>query len=197
MRRVLFTAVFLITSSFSCAFAQEGDSKQFSFPEKMLVEINTEECMLGVYRLETTGTRELIKKFPVATTRKGIVGYPFGKGFATRVDIDPYWYPTNTSVDYMNKKLVAAGKKKALFKKGEAIKPNDPRNAMGTFKIHLSHYVSGKGSIYRIHGTNAPNTIGKRASSGCIRMKNSDGQPLAKNIKERLKRGEKIEVDII
>jgi lipoprotein-anchoring transpeptidase ErfK/SrfK len=30
------------------------------------------------------------------------------------------------------------------------------------------------GSVYRIHGTNAPWTIGSRATSGCIRMVNED-----------------------
>jgi len=30
------------------------------------------------------------------------------------------------------------------------------------------------GTIYRIHGTNAPSTIGGRVSSGCIRMTNED-----------------------
>jgi len=33
-------------------------------------------------------------------------------------------------------------------------------------------YLSG--TIYRIHGTNAPETIGKHVSSGCIRMLNED-----------------------
>jgi lipoprotein-anchoring transpeptidase ErfK/SrfK len=33
-------------------------------------------------------------------------------------------------------------------------------------------YLSG--TVYRIHGTNAPDTIGKRVSSGCIRMLNDD-----------------------
>jgi len=33
-------------------------------------------------------------------------------------------------------------------------------------------YLSG--SVYRIHGTNAPDTIGKRVSSGCIRLTNDD-----------------------
>jgi hypothetical protein len=28
--------------------------------------------------------------------------------------------------------------------------------------------------VYRIHGTNAPETIGKQVSSGCIRMVNDD-----------------------
>ena len=30
------------------------------------------------------------------------------------------------------------------------------------------------GTVYRIHGTNAPTTIGKQVSSGCIRMLNED-----------------------
>jgi lipoprotein-anchoring transpeptidase ErfK/SrfK len=30
------------------------------------------------------------------------------------------------------------------------------------------------GTVYRIHGTNAPSTIGKNVSSGCIRMLNED-----------------------
>jgi hypothetical protein len=30
------------------------------------------------------------------------------------------------------------------------------------------------GTIYRIHGTNAPSTIGGQVSSGCIRMVNDD-----------------------
>jgi hypothetical protein len=30
------------------------------------------------------------------------------------------------------------------------------------------------GTVYRIHGTNAPSTIGKHVSSGCIRMTNED-----------------------
>jgi hypothetical protein len=29
-------------------------------------------------------------------------------------------------------------------------------------------------TVYRIHGTNAPDTIGKRVSSGCIRLTNED-----------------------
>jgi lipoprotein-anchoring transpeptidase ErfK/SrfK len=30
------------------------------------------------------------------------------------------------------------------------------------------------GTIYRIHGTNAPETIGTRVSSGCLRLTNAD-----------------------
>ena len=43
-----------------------------------------------------------------------------------------------------------------------------PTNPMGARAMYLS------GSVYRIHGTNAPSTIGGRVSSGCIRMVNDD-----------------------
>ncbi len=43
-----------------------------------------------------------------------------------------------------------------------------PTNPLGARAMYLS------GSIYRIHGTNAPSTIGGRVSSGCIRMVNED-----------------------
>ena len=38
-------------------------------------------------------------------------------------------------------------------------------------------------SIYRIHGTNAPESIGKAASSGCIRMLNQDVTELYNHVK--------------
>jgi len=41
-------------------------------------------------------------------------------------------------------------------------------NPLGARALYLS------GSVYRIHGTNAPSTIGTRVSSGCIRMVNED-----------------------
>ncbi len=43
-----------------------------------------------------------------------------------------------------------------------------PGNPLGARALYLS------GSVYRIHGTNDPTTIGKHVSSGCIRMLNSD-----------------------
>jgi len=42
------------------------------------------------------------------------------------------------------------------------------KNPLGARAIYLGS------SIYRIHGTNEPSSIGKAASSGCIRMLNED-----------------------
>jgi lipoprotein-anchoring transpeptidase ErfK/SrfK len=43
-----------------------------------------------------------------------------------------------------------------------------PGNPLGARAMYLG------GSVYRIHGTNDPSTIGHRVSSGCIRLTNED-----------------------
>jgi lipoprotein-anchoring transpeptidase ErfK/SrfK len=43
-----------------------------------------------------------------------------------------------------------------------------PGNPLGARAMYLGN------SLYRIHGTNAPSTIGQRVSSGCIRLTNED-----------------------
>ena len=43
-----------------------------------------------------------------------------------------------------------------------------PGNPLGARAMYLGN------SLYRIHGTNAPSTIGQRVSSGCIRLTNDD-----------------------
>ena len=47
-----------------------------------------------------------------------------------------------------------------------------PGNPLGARAMYLGN------SEYRIHGTNAPDTIGKRVSSGCIRLTNADVEDL-------------------
>jgi len=43
-----------------------------------------------------------------------------------------------------------------------------PGNPLGARAMYIG------GTVYRIHGTNAPTTIGRQVSSGCIRMLNED-----------------------
>ena len=47
-----------------------------------------------------------------------------------------------------------------------------PDNPLGARALYL--YQGAKDTLYRIHGTNEPETIGREASSGCIRMRNVD-----------------------
>jgi lipoprotein-anchoring transpeptidase ErfK/SrfK len=46
--------------------------------------------------------------------------------------------------------------------------PGGPNNPLGARALYLG------GSLYRIHGTNQPHTIGQAVSSGCIRMLNEE-----------------------
>ena len=50
--------------------------------------------------------------------------------------------------------------------------PGGIQNPLGARAMYL--YKGGRDTIYRIHGTNAPSTIGRSMSSGCIRMFNHD-----------------------
>ncbi len=50
--------------------------------------------------------------------------------------------------------------------------PPGPNNPLGPRALYL--FQDGRDTLYRIHGTTEPDTIGKAVSSGCIRMLNPD-----------------------
>jgi lipoprotein-anchoring transpeptidase ErfK/SrfK len=52
-----------------------------------------------------------------------------------------------------------------------------PENPLGARALYLGS------TLYRIHGTNQPWTIGKAVSSGCIRMRNEDVTELYERVK--------------
>jgi lipoprotein-anchoring transpeptidase ErfK/SrfK len=49
-------------------------------------------------------------------------------------------------------------------------------NPLGSRAIYL--YANGRDTLFRIHGTNEPDSIGTAASSGCIRMLNEEVEEL-------------------
>jgi lipoprotein-anchoring transpeptidase ErfK/SrfK len=51
-----------------------------------------------------------------------------------------------------------------------------PGNPLGARALYLGH------TLYRIHGTNEPTTIGKTVSSGCIRLLNEDIEDLYRRV---------------
>jgi lipoprotein-anchoring transpeptidase ErfK/SrfK len=55
------------------------------------------------------------------------------------------------------------------------------RNPMGARALYL--YAGGKDTLYRIHGTNQPEYIGRAISSGCIRITNEDAIDLYSRVK--------------
>ncbi|OGT31357.1 MAG: hypothetical protein A3E87_03240 [Gammaproteobacteria bacterium RIFCSPHIGHO2_12_FULL_35_23] len=67
---------------------------------------------------------------------------------------NPYWHVPKT--------IKAAAAKKGIY--WPDVVPPGPKNPLGSYALRL-----GKRE-YLIHGTNNPTSIGKRASSGCMRM---------------------------
>ncbi|PNG27878.1 L,D-transpeptidase [Methylocella silvestris] len=53
-------------------------------------------------------------------------------------------------------------------------------NPLGARALYL--YQGNKDTLFRIHGTNEPNTIGQAVSSGCIRMMNADVMDLYERV---------------
>lgn len=47
-----------------------------------------------------------------------------------------------------------------------------PRSPLGARALYL--HEGARDTLYRIHGTNEPEKIGRAVSSGCIRMRNID-----------------------
>ena len=50
--------------------------------------------------------------------------------------------------------------------------PGGRENPLGARAIYL--FAGGRDTLFRIHGTTEPLSIGTKASSGCIRMVNQD-----------------------
>lgn len=73
----------------------------------------------------------------------------------------PRWVPP--------KEMVARDKRARKWANGQ---PGGPDNPLGARALYL--YADGKDTLYRIHGTTEPESIGKSVSSGCIRMLNED-----------------------
>jgi lipoprotein-anchoring transpeptidase ErfK/SrfK len=79
----------------------------------------------------------------------------------------PDWYPTK---EYLSGHPDVVKFLKPL-PSGEGVK-GGPENPMGARAMYL--WQGGKDTLYRIHGTNQPWTIGTNVSAGCIRLTNED-----------------------
>jgi lipoprotein-anchoring transpeptidase ErfK/SrfK len=66
--------------------------------------------------------------------------------------------------------------------------PGGPSNPLGARALYL--FQGNVDTLYRIHGTYQPETIGKAVSSGCIRMVNAD----VADLYERVRTGARVKV---
>ena len=97
-----------------------------------------------------------LRRYGVAVGKQGAIWH--GQATVGRTARWPDWRPT-ANIRKENRRL------KRVVKGGAS-------NPLGARAIYL--YQGDRDTMYRIHGTNAPSSIGKFASHGCIRMINED-----------------------
>jgi lipoprotein-anchoring transpeptidase ErfK/SrfK len=74
----------------------------------------------------------------------------------------PSWTPPEEMIE----------RKPELAEWAEGMPGGIPENPLGARALYL--YAGKRDTMFRIHGTNAPSSIGTAASSGCIRMLNEE-----------------------
>jgi lipoprotein-anchoring transpeptidase ErfK/SrfK len=79
----------------------------------------------------------------------------------------PDWYPT----EEMLQRKPELRRAMTQLQSGMGM-PGGPNNPLGARALYL--WQGKKDTLYRVHGTNEPQTIGRNVSSGCIRLTNDD-----------------------
>ena len=135
--------------------------------EQLIIEVDSSKNYM-ILKGKLDNKIRSIQTYKVSTGRKDIKK-PTGEGNVTSITLNPFWYPTDETLEVFKKKGIDLPK---------VVPPGHKYNYMGTAKINLTHIVDGK-NTFRIHGTLSENTIGTNESSGCIRMKNNEVIQLA------------------
>lgn len=144
--------------------AYEGaEVVEFSTPEKHgTVIISTGERAL----YHVIG-RETAVRYGIAVGKEGYDWAGIAK--VGRKSKWPTWTPP--------KQMIA--RKPELWKWRNGM-PGGPDNPLGARALYL--FANGRDTMFRIHGTNEPWSIGTAASSGCIRMLNDEVAELYENV---------------
>jgi len=108
-----------------------------------------------LYLVETVG---VARRYGVGVGRAGLAFQ--GEAVVARKAKWPWWRPTANMIKRNPKRY-------ARYADGMK---GGPRNPLGARALYL--YRGGRDTMYRIHGTTEPWTIGHAVSNGCIRMVN-------------------------
>lgn len=93
----------------------------------------------------------------------------------------PTWRPTDDMIEREPEKY-------ERFIDNTDAQPGGPDNPLGARALYL--FQNGVDTYFRIHGTTAPNSIGRSVSNGCIRMLNEH----VRDLYERVPIGTKVTV---
>ena len=165
-------AMLILEANDTLAPVEPKPGTQVSIPSQMLLpDVPREGIVVNLAELR-------LYYFPPGQNQVQV--YPLGIGqqgletpeMATRVGQkipNPTWTPT-------------AGIRARSLEKGiklPPVVPAGPNNPLGRYALRLAY---GNGE-YLIHGTSAPDSVGLRVSSGCMRMNAADIQALFSQVK--------------
>ncbi len=147
--------------------AQSGSASRSNASPIKRKMINFTEAPVGSIVIDTSDRRlyHVVKpgKAMVYGVGVGREGFTWtGTNSITRKAEWPGWTPPAT----MRAREAAKGRILPAYM------PGGPNNPLGARAMYLGN------TLYRIHGTNQPSTIGQAMSSGCIRMANDDVEHL-------------------
>jgi hypothetical protein len=141
----------------------DGSSKVRLSVHRVAPEVTSRTMMptivvhVDTNRLDLYDGFQVVRSWDVATAKPGWVT-PVGEWSLYQKRENPTWY--NPALDSWGAGL-------------PAVVPGGPDNPMGTRAL----YITAPGLI-RIHGTTSPDSIGRYASHGCIRMHNAEVEEL-------------------
>lgn len=148
------------------------------------IEVDHSEHVLKVYGNSYFGSRDLLYTCEVGL---GASSFPTPEGlyFVTHIyDDDPWWIPPKNRAwawGQSPSKRVYGGTMAPLLKK------RPQRSSRRRSKSVSEDFIAGKVRLddygYRFHGTNAPRSIGRNESHGCVRMLPKDARRVADLIK--------------
>ncbi len=142
------------------------------FCEEFLICVNFSDRHL--YLIDDNGL--IIKWYLVAIPRFNPTYLP-AYGEVISIEKNPHWYPTpKTRQHYLEKYGVELPVK---------VEPDNPLNALGAAVINIKFDSPEVNPLFKIHGTNEPDSIGKKVTSGCIRLHNQDILELIAIIKDK------------
>ncbi|RMF38809.1 MAG: L,D-transpeptidase [Alphaproteobacteria bacterium] len=125
-----------------------------------------------LYLIEENGTA---LRYAVAVGKPGFSWT--GEGQIARTSKWPSWTPPGSMI-----------RRQPSLRRWRHGMPGSPKNPLGARALYI--YFGERDSLYRIHGTNNPKSIGTAASSGCFRMFNHD----VIDLYQRIERGARVVV---
>ncbi len=138
--------------------------------ENYIIKINIEKRKLTLLHSNRT-----LKSYLIAVPKSNYYSLPI-KGLIKKIVDHPYWIPTqNTREDYKKRGIILP-----------KVVPPGPNNPLGRVAFYIRFIENDPKMPILIHGTNKPESIGKRITRGCIRMHNEDIIKLASIIKDKL-----------